>query len=326
MEPPIIIEVLDRFGKIRERHRVGEFPCRIGRGYHNEIILDDPYVSISHAELILDGNNNIILNDTASDNGVYNTHPVERIDTVMVQENQRVRIGHTDLRFRTPQFAVKETIKDRSKPHGATARLGQMLLLPLVWLAVSSLLLWNTYLEQAIIDVTFGQVLYKTLPFLIFLPVWAFVWSIVSKIVTHRFYYRQHAIWISGLFIIIYVFELALQYVEFATAIDFLSDRVTLVSDVFFVAILFYGHLNYSTTYSRRKAAVIGTVVGILLTFTIQLTSFLAQPDFNNTPQYSGILKPPAFVLQQGKSIDTFFSDSAALKDFDYSRDASTSE
>jgi len=326
MEPPIIVEVLDRFGKIRERHRVGEFPCRIGRGYHNEIILDDPYVSVSHAELILDGSNNLILNDTGSDNGIYNTHPVERIDTVMVQDNQRVRIGHTDLRFRSPHFAVKATIRERARPHGATAQLGLVLLLPLVWLLVAAILLWNTYLEQAIIEVTFGQVLYKTLPFLIFLPLWAFVWSIVSKIVTHRFYYRQHAIWVSGIFITIYLFELALQYAEFMSAIDGLSDRVTLFSDVVFVAVLFYGHLNYSTTYSRRKAAMIGLIVAVLLTFTIQLSSFLGQAEFTNTPQFSGLLKPPVFVLREGKSIETFFTDSAALRKFDYVDDAVTTE
>ena len=321
MEPPIIVEVLDRFGKIRERHRIVEFPCRIGRGYHNDIILDDPYVSASHAELILDGNHNIILNDTASDNGVYNTHPVERIDTAMVQDNQRVRIGHTDLRFRSPQFAVKDTVKERSKPHGTLAQLGLISLLPLVWIVIAGLLLWNTYLEQAIIEVTFGQVLYKTMPFLIFLPLWAFAWSVVSKIVTHRFYYRQHAIWVSSVFIAIYLFELALQYLEFMSGIDFLSDRITLFSDIIFIALLFYGHLQYSTTYSKRKAAAIGTIIGVLLTSTIQLSSYLGQAEFSNIPQFSGILKPPVFVLQQGKSIEAFFADSAEVKKFDYHDD-----
>ena len=39
----LIIEILDRFGKLKERHRIESFPCKIGRDYSNNIIIDDPY-------------------------------------------------------------------------------------------------------------------------------------------------------------------------------------------------------------------------------------------------------------------------------------------
>lgn len=320
MEPPIVLEILDRFGKIRERHRITQFPCRIGRGYHNDIIIDDPYISPTHVELIVDGNNNVILNDCSSENGTFNTHPVQRVDTTLVQENQRIRIGHTDLRLRSPHFPVHETIRVRGKPRSATVRLAAYLLIPLMWLLVGSLLLWNTYLET-VVDVTFNQVLYKALPFLLFLPIWAFVWSIVSKIVTHRFYYLHHTVWVSLVLLVLILVESALQYIEFGTAIDSLTDRVTLFTDVMFIAILFYGHLHYSTTYSRQRSAVIAIIIGLALTFTLDLVGYLAQPPFVGQPQFSGILKPPAFVWREGKTIESFFANSATLTRFDEDTD-----
>ncbi|MBI3560995.1 MAG: FHA domain-containing protein [Gammaproteobacteria bacterium] len=313
MEPPIILEILDRFGKIRERHRLTQFPLRLGRGYDNDIIIDDPYISPTHLELILDGNQHLILNDNASDNGVYNIHPLQRLDSVMLHENQRVRIGHTDLRFRSCAFPVKKTVLDLTKPRGTVGKAFTMLLLPIAWALISGLLLWNNYLDT-VSDASFGQVLSKTLPWLIFLPLWAFAWSIVSKIVTHRFYYLYHAVWVSVLAIAIILFDTLMQYIEFMSAIDFLADRVTLFTDVIFIAVLFYGHLHYSTTYNKRTAAIIGTSTGLVLTLVIQLSSYLAQPDFNNQPQYSGVLKPPAFVIRHGKDIDTFFADSVSLR------------
>lgn len=324
MESPIVLEILDRFGKIRERHRITQFPCRIGRGYHNEIIIDDPYISPTHVELIADGNNNIILNDCSSENGTFSTHPVQRVDSTLVQENQRIRIGHTDLRLRSQHFPVRETVRVRGKPRSATVRLTAYLLIPLMWCLVGSVLLWNTYLET-MVEVTFNQVLYKALPFLLFLPVWAFGWSIVSKIVTHRFYYLHHTVWVCVVLLILMAVENSLQYIEFGTAIDGLTDRVTLFTDVLFIALLFYGHMHYSTTYTRQRSAIIAMIIGVSLTLTLDLVGYLAQPPFVGQPQYSGILKPPAFAWREGKSIDAFFAHSASLSHFDEDTDTRNS-
>lgn len=320
MEPPLIVEILDRFGKIRERIRIDKFPCRIGRGYHNDIIIDDPYVSPAHLELILDGNRNLILSDTSSENGTYSIHPVRRLDSIVVEDNQRVRIGHTELRLRSTQFPVRATVPDRGKPHGVVLRALTVLLTPVAWFLVSALLLWSTYLETAT-EVTFNQLLRNTLSVLIFIPLWAFAWSVVSKIVTHRFYFTFHLLWVSVLITVLYAIETGLQYAEFMSAIDFLADYAMLVTDVLFIAALFYGHLRYSTTYSSRKSLVIATITGLMFSAIIKLTDILAQPEFDSQPRYSGILKPPTFVVRDSKTIDAFFGDSAALKEFTYGND-----
>jgi hypothetical protein len=322
MEPPLILEVLDRFGKVKERVKVRDFPCRIGRNYDNDIILDDPYISPSHVELILDGNNNVVINDLRSVNGMYSLAPLKRQDSLALQDNQRIRIGQTDLRFRTTAFMVKETIQDLRKPHSVASIFGSALTLPLVWALLSAFILWNSYLES-VTDVTFTQLLGKALPIFILLPLWAFAWSIVSKVVTHKFYFIYHAVWVSIALLILMSVGIALEYAEFATSMDFLNERATLVSDILLIAILFYGHLRYSTTYSKKTSGVVATLTAILLVFIITLLNYLSQPEFSNQPQFSTVLKPPAYILRDSSSVDGFFLRSDSLKQFSYDNDTS---
>lgn len=322
MEPPVISEVLDRFGKVKERIKVADFPCRIGRGYDNDIILDDPYISPSHVELILDGSNNVVINDLRSVNGMYSLAPLKRQDSLVLQDNQRIRIGQTDIRFRTSFFLVKETIQDLRKPHSAASILGSGLALPLVWGTLSVFILWMTYLES-VTDVTFTQLLGKALPIFIMVPLWAFAWSIVSKIVTHKFYFIYHAVWAGILLLLLSSIGIALEYIEFAMGIDGFNDSAALVTDVIITAILFYGHLRYSTTYTRQTSGVVATLTAFILVFTIGLLNYLSQPEFSNQPQFSAVLKPPAYVLRDSSSIDGFFSRAESLKYFSYDNDTS---
>ena len=101
MEAPIIIEILDRFGKVKERHKVSEFPLKIGRSYKNDIIVDDNYVSPEHIEMMLDGDGHILVNDLHSDNGMFTLHPLVRHDILTLKENQRIR---------QPNFLIKDRV------------------------------------------------------------------------------------------------------------------------------------------------------------------------------------------------------------------------
>ena len=274
MEPPVIIEVLDRFGKVKERLKVTDFPCRIGRGYDNDIILDDPYISPSHVELILDGSDNVIINDLRSVNGMYSLAPLKRQDSLVLQDNQRIRIGQTDIRFRTSFFLVKETIQDLRKPHSVASLFGKGLTLPLVWGLLVAFVLWITYLEN-VTDVTLTQLLSKSLPIFILLPLWAFAWSIVSKIVTHKFYFVYHAVWVSVILILLTMIGIVFEYIEFILGLAAFNDNATLISDVIITAILFYGHLRYSTSYTKKTAGIVATMTSFILVFTVSLLTYL---------------------------------------------------
>jgi len=320
MEAPIIIEVLDRFGKVKERHKVKQFPIRIGRSYKNDIILDDNYVSAEHVELMVDGDGHIMATDLHSDNGLFTIHPVIRHDILTINDDHRIRIGHTDLRFRSENFSVKETFFDHGRPSQWHLLMTNGLYLPLIWILTAGILLANQYFMTTN-EAHFNLLLAAVLPVLIVVAIWTFVWSVVSKIITHKFYFAYHGMHVGLLLSGFYFIELTFEYLEFMFPISGLQTILTVFSDLAFTVLLFYGHLRQSTHFRKRKTKIISGVVASLIVGVAYLISFVNQPQYSGQPEYSGLIKPPAFVMKKPISSEHFFVKTKDLTHFDIEED-----
>ncbi len=316
MEAPIVIEILDRFGKIRERHKLDSFPVKIGRAYTNDIIIDDSYVSPEHIEILLDGDGHILITDLQSDNGLFSLHPIQKHDVLTAEENQRIRIGHTDIRFRSEAYPVKETYIDHGKPSFIHFLLTNGFMLPVFWLITAGVTL-EYYFLRATGEITANSLLSEIVPIFIFIIVWALGWSVASKLTTHKFYFSYHAILISLIVCAFYIIEPAFEYVEFLFPVNDLSLNLSIVSDLALVSLLFYGHLRQSTSYSRKKTRRVSVIATVLIVGLINLTTYLNQPEFQNSPAYSQFIKAPAFHTGKAGSIDDFFAATTSLKTFE---------
>jgi len=312
MEAPIIIEVLDRFGKVRERHKVEKFPLTIGRSYRNDIIIDDNYVSPEHVELMLDGDGHILATDLHSDNGMFTVHPLIRHDIMTLEDDQRIRIGHTDIRIRSEAFEVKETVFDHGRPSEWHLLMTNALFLPLIWAMTAGILLANQYFATTH-EAHFNQILGGVLPVFIVIAVWTFIWSIVSKIITHKFYFAYHGIFVGLLLSGFYFIELAFEYLEFIYPISGLADLLIIFSDLAFVFILFYGHLRQSTHFNRKKTRITSAITTILIVGVAYLIAYVNEPQYQSQPVYSSIMKPPVFVVREPVDIDDFFANTSRL-------------
>jgi len=315
VEAPVILEILDRFGKVRERHQLTQFPVRIGRGYDNDIILDDPYVSPSHIELLLDGSGHILVSDLKSDNGLFSLHPLVRHDVLSVEENQRIRIGHTDIRLRSRSFPVRETFIDRVRPSQLHLIFTNMVMLPVFWLLTAGLFTFYYY-QQSYRAVTFNNLTSQVLPLFIFIIIWSCGWSIVSKVVTHKFYFAYHAILTSVVMAGFYLLEPLFSYIEFLYPVYGLADNLSLISDLGLPMILLYGNLRQSTPLSKRRAGITAILTSVLVIGVLHLIAYVHEPTFKGQPQFSQVLKAPLFNPRKGQSIDQFFADTHPLSDF----------
>jgi len=106
MEELIYLEVLDRAGRVRERHRLTQFPVIIGRDYSCDILLDDEYVSPRHLRIEQDAGGLLVAADLESSNGSFvgaSTLPVERVN---LGAETLLRVGRSHLRLRKPAFPV----------------------------------------------------------------------------------------------------------------------------------------------------------------------------------------------------------------------------
>ena len=315
MEAPVVVEILDRFGKVRERHKVKTFPVRIGRSYKNDIIIDDQFVSPQHIELMLDGDGHILATDLNSDNGMFTVHPVVRHDILTVVDNQRIRIGHTDIRIRAEDYSVKETVIDHGRPSQWHLLMTNGFILPLVWCLMIGVFLSNQYFDT-VGEVHFNKLLAEEFEFLIFILLWTFVWSIISKVITHEFYFAYHGIHAGLLFTGYYFVKLAFEYLEFIFPISGLQGILTFFSDFIFITLLIYGHLRQSTHLNRRKSKSFSFVASMVYNGLLYLFIFVNQPTFSGQPSYSGLIKPPAFVIMQPTTVDEFFANSTELVTF----------
>lgn len=112
MMGPWFVELLARNGDVLQRQCVDKLPIRIGRGYGNDVILDDDYAAASHAIVEPDAAGHLVLRDLGSRNGIV-VAGKRRQDAVLADDTV-VRIGHTSLRVRAADFPVAPELVDHT--------------------------------------------------------------------------------------------------------------------------------------------------------------------------------------------------------------------
>lgn len=73
---------------------------KIGRSPQNDVVLNDPYVSGSHCQIIQDDRGSFVLVDTNSSNGTY-VNGVLRHGEVRLNMSDIVKVGQTTLPWQT---------------------------------------------------------------------------------------------------------------------------------------------------------------------------------------------------------------------------------
>jgi hypothetical protein len=109
---PWFVELLARNGDVLQRLRVDALPIRIGRGYGNDVVLDDDYAAPSHARVEADEAGGLLLRDLGTKNGIV--HRGRRTGALALDGDTVVRIGHTALRVRAAGYPVPPELLDRT--------------------------------------------------------------------------------------------------------------------------------------------------------------------------------------------------------------------
>jgi hypothetical protein len=109
---PWLIELLARNGDVLRRLRAPRLPIRIGRGYDNDVILDDDYAAAAHAVVELDPDGRLLLRDLGTKNGIVGHG--RRQQAIVLDGDTVVRIGHTALRVRPADHPVPPELLDRT--------------------------------------------------------------------------------------------------------------------------------------------------------------------------------------------------------------------
>jgi len=302
----IWIEILSPHGEVITRVRIAGSEARIGRGYDNDVIIDDPYVAASHLRIFRSEDGKLIAEDMGSVNGTFLYGDRTRLSRVAVDGKLPVRIGQTFVRIREPGHLVEPERIARAErpalPRVVAAVLG-VLVLGLtalnVWLAQTGEPRVSSYLTPLL--ATFAAVL-----------VWTGMWAVLTRIFSDRSHFlRNLVIALAG--------TLALTvYVEFARYFAYAFIWPLAVTYQYaalwtIVAIICFLHLrNVGTGRLWLKGAIVTTGLAILVaTLTLQRWEVLSEFGRQNTATQ---LMPPSLRVVPVKRLDVFFGDIAKLK------------
>ncbi|MCI0505085.1 MAG: FHA domain-containing protein [Gammaproteobacteria bacterium] len=306
----IIIEEINRLGHVVSRHAFDQLPVAIGRGYQNDLILSDPFVSPEHI-IIRDTEDGWLVEDHGSENGVkFKLHsPASRPDRLTSGDD--IILGRTRLRLYSPAHPVVKTLILPTK-----ATLPQIIARPAVAATAVILALAILLLDEQLTagkNTGIDKLLASTLPTFLFALAWAGVWTFVGRVITHRASFLPHFIAALILLMISMLTATLSEYLTYnlngewvATIIEFIIVGVALAG-------LFFVNLSNSTNISRRSIIISSYSVAWSMLLVALFLQYVNQPEFSASPEYPTELKAPFAKLAASKTPDEFLKDSEKL-------------
>lgn len=313
-EEMIILEILDRSGRVRERVRLSSFPVTIGRAYDNHIILDDEYVSPRHLTIDRDEQGALRIVDLRSENGLYRMPSLTRVDAVPIAADNQLLVGSTHIRIRRPDFDVAPTRRaDRRRRSAQNMLASGWLFLP-VLLTAAGLLFWNEY-STAFRRMNYQELALGTISTLLALMMWAGLWAFIGRVLGHRSVFFAHAnivllalLLMSGLDHFIDQYRFAFSAVASADLIETLT--LTLLGGM-----LLFAHLKLATQLRRRKVAVASGLAACGVLAIVLFAEHVKEDTFSTALSYPSALGPAAKIAGDPLSPEEFFSRAQALKE-----------
>ncbi len=312
MDRVVVVEVLDRRGNLVTRARLGALPATIGRGYGCDLILDDPHVDAAHARLSEGDDGGLVVEDLGSVNGTWAAEGA-RAERLVVAPGGTVRVGHTLLRFATPELAVAPAVPDQ--PAGVTgwralvqAPRGVLLLTALgvvVFGAQTRLTEVDGDTAQSVVSVGVGVA--------VLVALWAAGWAAGGRLARRRARFPAHfaVAWIGLL--LFAVPGLVVSYLEFlfpgAALVQGLGWVVSIAASLWLLA----AHLEFSSGLNRVRRLAWAAGVTAALT---GLGVMFAQVDLEeaSTIRANLVVRPfPARLVPAGTP-EEFFARAAGLQ------------
>lgn len=308
------VEILSRHQEVLARHRVqcahaGE--VRIGRGYGNDVILDDPYVAAHHVRIVRDESGALVAEDVGSANGLFAGEDRRRVARVVLDGKRSIRVGRTRLRVREADQAVPPERLLR-----AHTRVWPLIVA--VACAVLGIQFLTMWLRETA-EPKLGNYLTQLLSLGAFALVWTAAWAILSRIFSGRARFERHLlIAVCGLLVFALFNELT-SYGAFA-----ISSRELVAYRYFvtwpLVAAICFLHLrelgrSRESGRSRLKLKAGALAALALIAIGMQTVSQWEARATSDRPSFVRGLKPPTLRLATPQTAKAFFAEVTSLKD-----------
>jgi pSer/pThr/pTyr-binding forkhead associated (FHA) protein len=303
----IWVEVLSRHRDVVARFRVASDEAHIGRGYDNDVVIDDPYVAARHVHVFRDEAGRLVAEDAGSKNGMFVDRDSARKARIVIDPERPIRIGHTHVRIRESAHAVPlervAGVRMRAWPAVVIAAgLGVSVL------GVEALRAWLLQTGEPRVSTYLTSLLFITALALI----WVSVWTILSRIFSGQARFLQNLlIGLSGFLAVSLQRELA-QFAAFAFTWPAVISYEYALQWCIVAAACFF-HLREA---GRSHLVLKGAAVATLLVLAVTVQTVLQSETVSDAGQQATVrrLLPPALRLAPVRAESDFFAEIEHLK------------
>lgn len=300
----IWVEILSRHHDVVARHRCDAPEIRIGRGYDNDVVIDDPFVAPRHLRVYHDDEGRLVAEDLGSANGLVADSSGRRELRVVVDGDRPLRIGRTLLRIREASHAVAP--ERVAAPSARTWP--RALALAAAVLAIEMLTAWLSETSEP----KATRYLLPLLILAVFTLVWTSAWAILARIFSGQARFERHLVIALTALLGFSLFTELVDAGAFALSWRVLADYSYVGLWALFAALCYFHLREIGASRLRLKAAI---VFGLAATAVAAQT--LAQSEMRpwmNRQSYLRDLKPSFMRLAPPQTEDAFFADAEGLK------------
>ena len=300
----------------RSHKDVKAFPAAsvtVGRGFDNDVILSDPYVSSRHLLVEKDGEG-IRVRDLGSENGTYQDGVKLPGGGVAVSSGSEILIGKTRIRVYLAEHPVPPA-RVLVENNAFYKLVGNPVFAWGLVLAVAGLALleahWGTTKNESLL-----KLLPSPIGVLSSVLVWAGFWTFIGRLLRHTMCFWEHVSLCSLWFLTSEFMENVVHFLSFyANSKPLGSILGYIVHSGLFIATL-YATLTFSANMTSKKRIVFASVfTGVMVLSFIGLRLSVAEY-YAWEPPYDVVLKPPVFGVRQGRSVSDFIGRTDRLFEF----------
>ncbi|MDB5358918.1 MAG: hypothetical protein JWO51_215 [Rhodospirillales bacterium] len=180
----IWVEILSRQRDVLTRHHIAGDSLTIGRGYGNDVMVDDPHVAANHLRIGRNAEGALVAEDQGSVNGLYLEGVAKRLGRVVINGDRLIRIGQTLLRIRDDAYLVPAERPLISR----RPRWPLLVLLTLAILAIELVGAWRGDFRE-FKPATYIQ---PVLAVIGIVGIWVTVWTLLSRIIVRAARFETH--------------------------------------------------------------------------------------------------------------------------------------
>ena len=304
MSSHYFVEILNHNGEVQSRQQFANLPIRIGRGYHNDIILDDPHTAADHAIVDSDEDGHLTIRSLDSRNGI---RLKDKRDNVFAVKGDAIFfLGHTRVRIRTTDYQVAHEIIEV-----VNHRWDGWPLAIIAVLIISLLAFGNTWLNDIDNNKSTPYIMNICL-WLSYSLLWAGIWSLANRVFGGAAHFSRHLLILSMGIATLYWCD----YLAITLAYAYSWTLLTRFGNHFEIIILvgtIYFHLQQIMPRKSRRLQIICVVFALLGSGLVLMKNYQSSDQYADELYMHEIL-PPAVRMSRNHSLAEFNQDISQLK------------